>query len=88
MKGQLTMINLMVIFIILVVYIMGLMPVLQDVISEAVANNNALVPQPENIGLINTLLELIPFLILAMIVLTGFMYATPRREGVAAYGQF
>lgn len=84
MKGQITIVNLLMLFIVLVIYIVGLMPVLNTIIDEAVADMTA---DPfENSDLIITIMRLIPLLLIVMIIMTGFIYAIPRREGEGSYG--
>lgn len=78
MKGQVTMINLMALVITIIVY-MALLPVINGFIDTTVVELQSNPTQYTNIQVI--MLYLMPFLLLLMIILTGFNYAIPRREG-------
>jgi hypothetical protein len=89
MKGQITMINLVILFVTFVMA-MTLLPVLQNISVGVEACMMATTPSlacPEASGPTSmttatiAIINLIPFAIVLMILLTGFYFAIPRREG-------
>ena len=79
MKGQITLVNLLAIFVTLLIY-MVLLPVLNPFIEATVtgleASPNEMTPA------IVMVLRLVPFVLLVCIVLTALNWAIPRREGI------
>lgn len=78
MKGQITMTNLVVIFVVLILY-MALLPAITPMIDQTVAilqeNPNDTTP------MLVFLLYATPFVILIAIVLTALNWAMPRSPG-------
>lgn len=74
MKGQFTIVSLMVVFVTLIVYMIAVYPVLNTFITDFVAEST-----DENV---NMVLQLIPFLILLIIILSEVFYIIPQREVV------
>lgn len=77
-KGQVSFVNLIMIFITCMLYFM-LLPLLTTIsdgtVAELEANPN------EYTTLIVALIYLVPFFILLALVITAFNYAIPHREG-------
>ncbi|MDD3906479.1 MAG: hypothetical protein PHS46_08185 [Candidatus Omnitrophica bacterium] len=85
MKGQVTFINLMALLVTIFVYF-TLMPVLNAFIDPLVTDLEA---NPTQFTTAEVLvIEMLPFLILFMIVLSGFNMAIPRREGYGGGGAY
>ena len=79
MKGQLTAVNLVAVFISLIVYV-AILPTLQSSVDTGVAAL-LLSPNPYT-GITVLFLRLFPFFVILGIVLTAISYANPHREGV------
>lgn len=77
MKGQVTMTNLLALFITVLLYTQ-LAPMMNDAILPTVAYFQAN-PSPISSPMI-FLLYCIPFVVLLAIILTAFNYAVPQRE--------
>ena len=78
MKGQVTIINMLMLVMTFIAYF-ALLPVLMQFIADTTVQ---LQIEPTSMTpAIIMLLNLIPFLIPCMIIITGFIYAIPRREG-------
>jgi hypothetical protein len=78
MKGQLGIINLFELLISFIIF-MYMLPVINPVIAQTVASANA--APTEFTPLLVMLLDLIPFAVLVMLVISGFHYAIPRIQG-------
>ncbi len=82
MKGQTTIVNLLMLLMTFIAYF-AMLPMLMQIISDTVIQLQA---NPTTMtSAIIMLLNLIPFLIPCMIIITGFIYAIPNREGVRNY---
>lgn len=81
MRGQITIINLIGLFIALVLYF-ALLPALNAIADQAVADISVTPNQFTSLTI--TLIYAIPFFILVAIVLTAMNYAIPGRYGVAS----
>lgn len=79
MKGQMTFVNIIGVFIGLVVYY-SLLPVLNGFSESTIALLEAS-PGPYT-TLIVSLIYLVPFVILMSIIMTAINYANPNREGM------
>lgn len=77
-KGQISFVNLIMILITCILYFM-LLPLLNDISDMTVTDLEA--SPNEYTSLEVALIYLLPFLVLLMIVITGFNYAIPRVEG-------
>lgn len=80
MRGQITLVNLTVLFVVLLLWLVGFLPVVNGAINTAVAG--LLAAPNSNTPYLVTLIQLIPFAVTLGIILTGLNYAIPRREGV------
>jgi hypothetical protein len=79
MKGQITVLNLIMVLITLFLYF-AFIPVLSPMIEDTanyLTNNST----NQFSLVIIVLLDMVPFLLLVCIVITAFNYAIPRREG-------
>jgi len=79
MKGQITVLNLIMVLITLFLYF-AFIPVLSPMIEETA---DYLLDNTTNqfASVIVVLLHMVPFLMLVCIVITAFNYAIPKREG-------
>lgn len=78
-KGQVTVLNLIMLLITLFLYF-AFIPVLSPMI-ENTADYMVDNTTNEFAPLIVVLLHMVPFTMLLMIIITGFNYAIPQREG-------
>jgi hypothetical protein len=78
MKGQISLVNLIMIFVTIIAYFI-LLPVLSAISDETVTTLQA-APNTYT-SLIVTLIYILPFFILLAIVITIFNYAIPTQEG-------
>lgn len=81
MKGQLTFTNLITVFTTIVLYVVGLYPILNSVLTTAILDLQA-DPQPWTSTQI-LLYQLIPIAIPLGLIAVIFMYSTPRQEYVS-----
>ena len=83
MKGQITVNNLVMLFITLLLYLLCFVPVITPIINSTVlylnTSPNSMTP------LITTLLYLVPFFFLLAIVMTAFNWATPSSYNNSKY---
>jgi hypothetical protein len=79
MKGQITFVNLIGVFITLIVYY-SLLPILNGFSETTIATLEAS-PGPYT-TLVVSLIYLAPFTILMSIIMTAINYANPNREGL------
>jgi hypothetical protein len=80
MKGQVTFVNLLGVFITLIIYFIVVIPVLQPMVDTAVAYYTAHPSSYSDVEI--ALLYMLPFIILVAIIMTALNYAIPQREGV------
>ena len=80
MKGQVTFVNLLGVFITLIIYFLVVIPVLQPLIDDAVTYYTENPSSYSDVEI--ALLYMLPFIILVAIVMTALHYAIPQREGV------
>jgi hypothetical protein len=85
MRGQVTFINLIAIMVTIFVYFV-MLPVLNSFIDPVVVDLEAS-PDAYTTAMV-AIIRLLPFLILLMIVLSGFNMAIPRREGYGGGGAY
>lgn len=79
MKGQTTIVNLIMILVALFLYF-AFIPVISPMI-ESTADYLEMNTTNEFADITIVLLYMIPFILLLVILLTAFHYAVPRREG-------
>lgn len=80
MKGQISLVNLFVVFLVIIIYIGGLLPVILDTIAQFKSDY----PSTDAITLL--FMDMLPWIILALILLSAVAYAIPQREGGGGYG--
>jgi len=76
-KGQVSLVNLIALVVTVFVYAI-LVPVMQPTLDACIASLNA-TPNDMTPAIV-VLIQLTPFFILLMIVLTGFNWAMPRQQ--------
>jgi len=71
MKAQMSIVGFVMVFVMLVVFI-ALLPAIMDVITDGQAEVGA--------GITSVLLGLIPFFLVAVIIMSALWYVIPHRE--------
>lgn len=79
MKGQITVVSLIVLFIVIIIFA-ALLPMLNNTINASAASLDA--NPNDGTDLTKSVLFLLPFAIAAAIALTAFNYSIPKREGM------
>lgn len=78
-RGQITIVNLIMLIITLFLYFV-FVPIIQPFIDSTISYMEMNTTNPYT-PYVAIFLNMIPFFLLLMIVMTGFNYAIPRREG-------